>query len=181
MTKSERAELRSLIRQRFRVLRADVDTRKAELLAELQARITARFAEQDRAWSDAMYLIEEAAREANRKANDIIRGLGIDELNIDVSKEYEVVSARRVAKPTGRRSEMAREGQARIEATVKAARLELDRQEADLLTRLVAGALESDEAQAFLGLIPTVSSLVPADRLLQLVGPLDAVEGGEGR
>jgi hypothetical protein len=36
------------------------------------------------------------------------------------------------------------------------------------LTRLVADALESAEARAFLAEIPTVSALVPADRLLEL-------------
>lgn len=168
ITKAERAELRSLIRQRFKVLRADVEARKAELAAELEERITAKYAADDKAWSDAMFLIEEAAREANRKANDILRGLDLGEWGDMDGKEYAIVSARPINKPSRERSRLHRTGVARIEAQVKSAQLQLDRQEADLLTRLVVGALESDEARAFLGEIPTVSSLVPADRLLAL-------------
>jgi hypothetical protein len=167
ITKGERTELRSLIRQRIKVLRAEVDARRAELVAELTQRIAARFADDDKAWSDAMYLIGEAAREGNRKANDILRALDVDGLDMD-GKDYEVISARQINKPTRARSELRRQGIERIDAQVKAALLQLDRQEADLLTRLVAGALESDEARAFLGEIPTVSALVPADRLLEL-------------
>ena len=166
ISKSERVELRSLIRQRFKVLRADVAAREAELVAELDQRINDKFAAEDKRWSDAMFLIDEATREANRKANDVLRGLDIDAF--DMSREYEVVVKRHIAKPTVERNLLQRNGTKRIAAQVASAKLQLDRQEADLLTRLVAGALESDEARAFLGEIPTVSALVPADRLLQL-------------
>ena len=44
----------------------------------------------------------------------------------------------------------------------------LDRQEADLLRTLAVGALESEEARAFLAAIPTVGQLVPAARLAEL-------------
>lgn len=170
ITKGERTELRSLIRQRFKVLRAEVEARRAELAAELEERITAKFAEEDKQWSDAMFLIGEATREANRKANDILRGLNIDAM--DTSREYDVVNFRGVAKPTAERNVLLRNGTKRIEAQVKGALLQLDGQEADLLTRLVANGLESDEARAFLGEIPTVSALVPADRLLALEAQL---------
>lgn len=167
ITKAERAELRSLIRQRFKVLRADIEARQAELVAELDVRITAKYADEDKAWADGMYLIEEAAREANRKANDVLRSLDMDGFDLD-GKDYSIVTVRSINKPTGKRSKLRQESLSRIEAQVKNARLQLDRQEADLLTRLVQGALESEAARAFLGEIPTVSALVPADRLLQL-------------
>ena len=167
ITKGERVELRSLIRQRFKVLRADVGQRQAELAAELEEHIAARFAQDDKAWADAMYLIEEAAREANRKANDVLRGLAVSGLNLD-GRDFMVIQARTLSKPTQERTDLRRQGATRIEATIKAALLQLDRQEVDLLTRLAQGALESEEARAFLGEIPTVSSLVPADRLLEL-------------
>lgn len=171
ITKGERTELRSLIRQRFKVLRAEVEARRAELAVELEERIAAKFAAEDKLWADAMFLIEEATREANRKANDVLRGLDID--SFDTSREYRIVSARDIAKPTAERNVLMRNGTKRIEAQVKSALLQLDGQEADLLTRLVANGLETDEARAFLGEIPTVGALVPADRLLELVGRLD--------
>lgn len=166
ITKGERAELRSLIRQRFKVLRTEVEARKAELAVELEERITAKYAAEDKAWQDAMFLIAEATREANRKANDVLRTLDIDAM--DSSREYQVITFRGVQQPKAERRVLLANGTKRIEAQVKAALLQLDGQEADLLTRLVANGLETDEARAFLGEIPTVSALVPADRLLQL-------------
>jgi hypothetical protein len=172
ITKGERTELRSLIRQRFRVLRADVSQREAELFAELEDRMNERYADDDKAWADVAFIIGEAQREANRKANDAVRGLvGRDGWPDEHSlvRAVDIASVRRaVATPAPERAQLRRQGQAHIEATIKGAQLSLDRQEVDLLTRLASGALESDEARAFLGEIPTVSALVPADRLLQL-------------
>lgn len=172
ITKRERTELRSLIRQRFRVLRADVDQRGAEMFAELEDRMNERYADEDKDWGDVAFTIGEASREANRKANDAVRGLvGRDGWPDEHSlvRAVDISQVRRaVATPTPDRAQLRRQGQAHIEATIKAAQLSLDRQEVDLLTRLASGALESDEARAFLGEIPTVSALVPADRLLQL-------------
>lgn len=166
ITKSERTELRSLIRQRFKVLRSQVEARRAELVVELEQHVAAKFAEEDKRWADAMLLIDEAVREANRKANDVLRGLDIDA--IDSSKEYTIVLNRGISKPATERNLLVRNGMKRIDAQVKAAYLQLDQQEADLLTRLVSNGLESDEARAFIGEIPTVSALVPAGRLLEL-------------
>lgn len=168
ITKGERTELRSLIRQRFKVLRAEVEARRAELEVELAERVQQHFAEEDKRWADAMYLIEEAAREANRKANDVLRGLNRDDLDLSVSHDLTIVQARAISQPQAGRNVMHRNGIRRIEAQVKTALLQLDGQEADLLTRLVATGLESDDARNFLGEIPTVSALIPAARLLQL-------------
>lgn len=132
-------------------------------MAELEVAVTDRFAEEDRRWADASFKIGEAAREANRKANDIVREF------LGTWREKEIVSCVPLGKPnTQERAQLRREGMARIEAQVKAAMLQLDQQEADLLTRLALGVLESEEARAFLGEIPTVSALVPAVRLLEL-------------
>jgi hypothetical protein len=176
MTKAERSELRSLIRQRFKVLRADVDQRHAELLAELEVRLTDKFATDDAAWTSVAFVIGEAAREANRKANDAVRALvGPDGWPSDRDKvliQEAALSRIRATAAEYRKEtdkpEMRKASRARIDATVKAAHLQLDRQEVDLLERLAVGALESDEARGFLAEIPTVSSLVPAERLLEL-------------
>lgn len=59
---------------------------------------------------------------------------------------------------------------------MRAALLRLSRQEADLLSELAIGVLESAEARAFLGAIPTVGELVPAARLAQLEAQFGADE-----
>lgn len=163
ITKAERGELRSLVRQRFKLLRSEVGQRASELMSDLETAVTDRFAAEDQRWADASFKIGEAAREANRIANDIIREF------VPTWREKEVVGCVQLGKPnTQERHQLRREGQARIEAQVRAAMLKLDQQEADLLTRLALGVLESEEARAFLGEIPTVSALVPAVRLLEL-------------
>lgn len=174
MNKTERDELRRIIRARFKVLRSDVEQRKAELLAELEAAITAQFAQQDKKWADAVFLIEEAAREANRKANDILRNLEWEDDRYDPRNEYPIISARSVGnyKPTRERTALDRQGTRDVEAKVKAALLELERREVDLLTELATTALGSAEAKAFMVRIPTVSELVPASRLLEIEASL---------
>jgi hypothetical protein len=173
ITKGERSELRSLIRQRFKVLRAEVMQRHAELEAEIEEGITAKYADVDKAWADAEFLIYEATRDANRKANDVMRGL----LGDGWKAEKMIVGVVMPDKPTEERHVLRREASVKIHAKIKSALLALDRQEADLLTKLTLGALESDEARGFLGEIPTVSQLVPAVRLLEL----EAALGEDGK
>jgi hypothetical protein len=167
ISQAERRELRSLVRQRVKVLRAEVDQRRAELDVELEQAITERFADEDKAWADAMFIIDEAAREANRKANDVMRELRGDawpKHDVNVVGLYTPATER----PTNERRTLRYEGQRRIQAQVQAAYLKLSQQEADLLTRLAMDVLESAEARSFLVDIPTVSSLVPSVRLLEL-------------
>lgn len=172
ITKAERQQLATLVRQRFKVLRADVAARKAELELELRERVAARFAAQDKQYQDVMYLVRQAADEANRKANDILRGCGLWE-DYPTKSDYEIVMVRPIGSPRTDRGRLINQGSAAIEAQVKNALLELDRKENELLTQLLVDALESDAAKGFLAQIPIVSSLVPADRLLALVGSIE--------
>lgn len=182
MTKADRAELRSLIRQRFKVLRADVAQREKELYSELEERLNERCDNDDKAWSDVMFIIGQAVDEADRKANDAVVGLvGRDAWphSQHLVRSYELASIRRavIGHDQGdERVQLRRQGRAKIEATVKGAMLQLDRQEVDLLEQLTTGALESDEARNFLGQIPTVSQLVPTARLFALETALKDTE-----
>lgn len=172
ISKTERGELQRLVRQRFKVLRADIAQRETELLAELEDRLNTRFAADEKGWADVGFAIQQAVDEASRKANDLVREyVGREAWPHDARIVYfhgTVAIRQEIAKTQPDRSVLRRTGQAHITATIKAACLELDRQEVDLLTRLATTALESDDAREFLGAIPTVSALVPASRLLEL-------------
>ena len=168
IAKAERAELRGVVRQQFKVLRAEVEQRQAELLADVEAQITEKFSEEDAAWGGAAHLAHEAVLEANRKINDAYR-----DLLGDAHVERMYVQGQLPAKPTQRRHDLRGEAQRRLEAEVKAALLQLDRQEADLLRTLSVGSLESEEAREFLTKIPVVADLVPAARLAELEAALD--------
>lgn len=169
MNKTERDELRRVVKARFKLLRSDVEQRKAELQLELEAAVVARFEADDKRWDDTLYLVQEAAREANRKANDLYREFfGPDEWG--AKTDQEVIGARMVAKPTHERGMLLKRGYAEIEAKVKAALYELERREVEVLEKLAVTALESMDAKAFMDRIPTVSELVPASRLFAAIG-----------
>lgn len=171
MNKTERDELRRLIRARFKVLRSDVELRKAELLNELDQEIAARFADDDKRWKDATFVIEKIRREANGQINDVYRELiGKDEYG--TGQDHNLVSIRYIGQPHNNRGHMRNRGQAAIDARCRAALLELERREVELLSDLATSALESAEARTFMGRIPTVTDLVPAARLREIEASL---------
>lgn len=165
ISKTERAELRSIVKQQFRVLRLEVDQREAELMAQLEEDVAEYFAEDDRLWAVTQHRIHEIGMEANRQINDVLREGGYAERG---HTEQMYVRVAQMAQPKGKRQEMLRLGESKVRAQVKTAKLQLDRQEADLLRSLAVGAVESDEARTFLSDIPTVAQLVPEARLIEL-------------
>jgi hypothetical protein len=165
MTKSERAELRSVVRGQMKVLRSEIDQRKTELLADIDTQVAAHYAAADRAWEGFQHVVGEAAREADRKINDALHEAGYE---IKTGFETSYVRVQGLAKPTRARHEMKVKAERQLAAQVHAAHLRLAREEADLLRTLSVGALESDEARAFLARIPTVGELVSAARLVEL-------------
>lgn len=173
INKTERQELKSIVRQQMKVLRAEVEQRKAELLADVDEQIAEKFTDDDKRWADAAHLAHEAVMEANRKVNDAYRDL-VGERHV----ERMYVGASLPQKPARERTVLRHMAASRIDEQVRGALLRLQRQEADLLRTLAVGALESSEAQAFLSQIPTVSELVPAARLAELEASLD--DDGEG-
>jgi hypothetical protein len=176
VNKTERTALISLVKQRFKLLRHDITVRKAEMLAELEARLDAQFAAHVKAWDDAQAVIDLARDEANRKANDVLRQV-CQQIGQDypVSSDHPIIYIRSIGNPIPARRAAARsQALAEIEAVEARARHELDTAENQLLTDLLTEALESAEAHQFLGLIPTVSTLmIPTGRLAALVGPID--------
>lgn len=164
ITKGERTELRGVVRQQFRVLQDEVQQRASELLAEARREVEGRYADIDTARADvdaqALAIVEKAQR-------DIVDLLGRH------PETKPRPGAGRIGWPGVSWQPDARfdlQGQASTEivARASAARLQLKRQEADLLRNLAVDALETEEARAFLGTIPTAAELVPAVRLAEL-------------
>lgn len=167
MNKSERTELRGIIRRRMKVLRADIEARRRELYLDIDAQLERDYEADIKRWDDLQFLIGQAVDEANRKVNDLYRQHYGREVWGDKA-DRQLVTARTMESPQReRRAEMGQR-RARVDATVAAAHVELDRREADILEELATGALESAEAQEFLARIPKVSELVPASRLEEL-------------
>ena len=174
ITKTERVELKSLVRQQFKVLREEINARRTELIAQAERDVVERYAARDAQWEDVLHEVGEAEREANRRINDALYRHGFVQRE---SSERSWVSVKlQNDPPDGGRMELRREAHARIRAQVDSALMELNRREADTLRDLAVGALESEEARAFLTSIPTVGDLVPAIRLAELEASLRAEE-----
>lgn len=176
ISKSERTELRSVVRQQFKVLRAEVAQREAELKTDAFRQVAEKFEEDDKQWADTEFLAKQAVSEANRKINDHLRENGYE---VPEGADYNVVSLAwtfsHIQKKTPR-GDMEKSAALEISERVHRARLQLERQEADLLRSLAVDALESDEAKAFLSHIPTVSELVPAVRMAEIEAAYEAMD-----
>lgn len=171
MTKTERNELRGIVRTQFKVLRAEVVQRQAEVLAEIEQEIEKRYVGEDRRRQAVMDRLGEIVGAASREATDVLKA---EEVGVSISRPIRVWHEN-IEWPKDDRISLRRQALAAFEAKVAAAKLALDRQEADLLRKLAVGALDSDEAKSFLEGIPTVGELVPVSRLQELVGDLPEV------
>lgn len=169
INKGERAELKFIVRQQFKVLRNELEQRELEMLAEVETQIVQKFAGDDQTWAALQHAVHEAVMAANRQINDALREHGYTEHG---PSERMWVGTPPMRQPQEKRTELRVHAHAKIKAQVRGGRLELDRREADLLRTLAVGALESDDAQAFLASIPSVGELVPAARLAELEASL---------
>lgn len=173
ITKTERAELRSVVRQQFRVLKDEVAQRQAELEAQIDWEVADAWGERDARFAELRRQVEQITDEANDKLRALLKD----------HPERDALSVQRFAPASisrfaddQHRHKLRAAARSDLQARVGAAMVKLGRQEADLQRQLAVGALESDEAQSFLSAIPSVSELVPAARLRELEASLAADE-----
>lgn len=176
MTKAERTELRSVVRQQFKVLRGEVDQRRKELAAEAAGQVRRRYATADKTVDDLNWRIEQIVDQANKDIRDAVKAVQGDSSGGQWQWSGPV-RAPRVAHEREDRYALNNALTSGIDAQARSAMLTLERQEADLLRQLALGALESDEARAFLAAIPTVGELVPASRLQEIEAAFDDRNG----
>lgn len=176
ITKAERAELRSVVRQQFRVLKEEVAQRHAELEAEIDAEVAVKWSERDERFAELRRQIEAITDDANEK----LRALLVDHPDRDALQvqRFAPASVSRFSDDQ-LRHRLRAAARSDLQARVGSALVKLGRQEADLHRQLAVGALESEEARAFLSSIPSVSELVPASRLRELEASLLSDERDE--
>lgn len=173
MSKADAAALRTVVRQRMKVLRADVNQRRAEMIAESREQVSRDMSGEDQLWSNIEHGLGELEREFLRRANDLIREqVGRDRWPNErrVVQTIPVTEIRRAAtdSKTPNAYQLAHAAAGRIDAMVQAAYHKLDRIEADLIAELTVGVLETEEGKSFLNRIPTVGELVSAERLREI-------------
>ena len=160
MTNKEREELIKLVNRRGRVAKAGVDQRKAELLANVEAQLTAIYKPADHPiWKEACEAVDLAVDQANAKIAEICEGLGIrEEFRPGVSVGWYRRGENAAA---ARRTELRRLAERRLDADAKKAKVGIEASVVELVTTLVTGGLESAEAKNFLELMPTPEGLMP--------------------
>jgi hypothetical protein len=177
MPAAERRELRTVVRTQFKVLRAEVEQRRAELAAEGAEKVRQKYAASDKQVDDLNWRIEQIVDQANKDVRDAVKAVQ-GESEAGTWTWSGAMRAPHIAHRGEDRYALNGALAAGIDAQAKQALLTLERQEADLLRQLALDALDSDEARAFLGRIPTVAELVPASRLLEIEAAFDEGNGG---
>ncbi len=176
MTRADRTELRSVVRLRCKVARNGIKARTAELLAEFESQVAAQYRIDDARWKDVTTAAAQAVAEADALVAAACEEAGIPadfrpQLNLSWYDRGKSAGAQR-------REELRKVAHAQLDAVGKAASAAIDRAELDAYTDLAAGALQSDEARAWLEKLPTLEQLMPP---LQIADAKAALSLGEGK
>jgi hypothetical protein len=159
MTKAERKELSDLVRLNAKVARADAEARGKWLLADAEVKLAARYKAEDQAWADIKVAANKYIEEADAALAAICDQRGIPE-DFRPSIHCYFMSRGENSKAE-RRAELRKVARTRVEALVKTAQVEIDRQAARQLTQIAQTGLTSEEARAFITSMPKPEELLP--------------------
>ncbi len=175
MTSAERNDLRSLIRQRARLMKTQASQRGLELMAEFERQLSAVFSyDQDETWKGAHALAEQAVKDAQVVIEERCRELNIPkEFAPTISMMW---FGRGQNAVRDRRTELRIAAKARLDALEATAKTEIERISVNGQTDLIADGLTSEAAQAFLERMPSTESLMPVLELNQVQGLLEQGE-----
>ncbi len=175
MTSAERNDLRSLIRQRARLMKTEVKQRRLELMADFERQLSAVFSyDQDETWKDAHALAEQAVKDAQVVIQERCRELNIPKEFAPTISMMWFGRGQNAVKD--RRAELRIAAKARLDALEATAKTEIERISVNGQTDLIADGLTSEAAQAFLEHMPSAETLMPVLELNQVQGLLEQGE-----
>lgn len=160
LTTRERTNLSALVRKREKVAKTDAKQRAAELMANVEANLAARFKANNELWAAVTIEAQKAVDVADREIMRICREIGVPE----EFRPSLVLSwySRGENADRERRAELRKAASTRITAMELAARTEIERRSLEAQTALLAGGLTTDAARAVLAALPTAESLMPS-------------------
>jgi hypothetical protein len=159
MSKAVRDQLAQLICSLEKAAKAGVAQRAAELAADFESKLAAKFKASDDRWAAFVQVAEKAVAEANAQIARVGEESGIPE---DCRPRLQLGwSNRRVNADASRRAELRRVAKANIEAVSRKALTDIELESVKLQTLLVAGTLQSSPARAFLAGMPTPEKRMP--------------------
>lgn len=158
LTRAERGDLQRIARMRARNSRAQLDTRRAELLADLEVELASKYPINDPRWAEFTEEAKKAVDAADRLIEAKCAELGIrPEFRPGLGLQWYERGENGSSK---RRSELRTLGQAKLDAAAKTAKLEIDRVEMETCTAILADGLRSADAQEYLARIPEPKQLM---------------------
>lgn len=172
ITATERRELRTVVRSQMKVLRSEIAQREGDLIKEMEKRLVERYREDD---ATAVKLNKEIQKLAER-SNTALNKLKEKYEELFSGGQWggrEGFHAPTIYRRNEDRAQLRRALEAGIKAELKAARVSLDRQEADLLLQLSVDALRTSAARAFLATLPTAVELMPSQKIIEIEAQYD--------
>jgi hypothetical protein len=159
MTRAERIELSKLARKRARVAKTAVDSRAAELRADVERQLSASYKSTDEAWADVTATARQAVAAADQVVAAKCRELGIpDEFRPGLNVYWH---SRGANAERDIRAELRRVAHVAIEAQAKQAKTTIEAKSLDVETELLTGGLTSSAGRRFLDSMPTPVELMP--------------------
>ena len=160
MTRSDRETLARLARQRTKLAKMAADDRAAELMADFEQKIAARYVPaDDPVWAELHAEANRAVAEADRRIAARCKELGIPaNFRPGLSLGW---YGRGENAMKDRQVELRRVARATIDMLTKKTKTAIERQGLEVATRIEAGGLETAAARAFLAAMPTAEALMP--------------------
>lgn len=164
----ERAELRTLVRLRVKLLRSQIADRHAEQMAEIDGRVAAKFQE------------DRTRVEALRKQLDRIVARANQSVEALLAKYPDVAEPRSnpfsrpwIQRPEHGRDKLCKAMVAAVASMTEKAKLQVAQLEAELLSTLALTAIKTEAAKEFVTAIPEIGDLMPANQLAQIEARFD--------
>jgi hypothetical protein len=146
------------VRLRARNAMNAADERGAWMLADVEAKLAAKYKFDDTTWSSLTTEAKNFVAETDERIAKICRDRGIPEdFRPEIDLSWYDRGENACAK---RRAELRRVAQTQIEAMVLKAKVEIDHEEERQLSQLCAAGLTSEQAKCFLASMPDATSLL---------------------
>ena len=151
MMRAERADLLAHLKRRERVQKSAAKQRSAELLAEFEHNMAARYSfDDDAVWNEAALIAEREVEKARKRVAERCRELGIPKQFAPSPRFYWSERGENAIKE--RRSELRKAAQTRIAAIEKDALVQIERETLEAETEPLKNGMTSDSARARVGL-----------------------------
>jgi hypothetical protein len=173
MSARERSDLSRLVRQRERVAKSEVKSRRARLKADAEQEMNTIFAAKDALWKDLTALAQEGMRTINAQLAARACEVGIPKAMGHPRLELGWRTIGREYGDRDRRSEIRKMIDSRLADMEASSLAEIEQRSLGAQTEILAGGLTSEAARAVLASLPSVEALMPPLDLgaLELVMP----------